>query len=297
VTNQVSVTVCLATFNGERYLRQQIDSILGQENVNVKLIVGDDGSSDATLSILNQYFENGLISEVFRFERKGISNNFSSLLKHCATSSFVAFADQDDIWDRNKLSELVGLLSQDVPSLAFCNRRLIDEKDLLIHSKTKKIVDLSFKNALVENVIPGNTSVINNKAIKLINDSNIIKVKYFDAYVYLLISAFGSIAFSEKSLISYRIHPGNAIGLGSISLRKNLSSIQAFVSAAFLMREKFAHELSAQKLGILENYLRCFETKNVAKKIFYIFTSPIRRQKRLETTAVKILSMFLKSNT
>ena len=296
MTNQVSVTVCLATFNGERYLRQQLDSILAQENVNIKILVGDDGSSDATMSILKEYLEDGLISNIFEFERKGISNNFSSLLKHCATSRFVAFADQDDIWDLNKLSELSGLLDEDVPALAFCNRRLINEKDVAINSKSKKLVDLSFRNALVENVIPGNTTVINNLAIDLINSSNINEVKFFDAYVYLLVSAFGKITFLTKSMISYRIHPGNAIGLGSINLHQNLRSMQTFVAAAYLFREKFAHQLSKEKLDILENHLRCFEAKNFIKKVAYICASPIRRQNGVETVVWKIFSTIIKKS-
>lgn len=101
----MKISVCMATYNGEKFIQQQIDSILEQLSDNDELIISDDGSIDDTISIIKKYTD----KRVFLYNNNnlnGVAHNFENALKY-ATGDFIFLSDQDDIWEKNKISCVV----------------------------------------------------------------------------------------------------------------------------------------------------------------------------------------------
>lgn len=104
-----TVAVLMATYNGERFLREQLDSLLNQKDVTVKILVRDDNSKDSTVSILEEYKSKSLL-QWYTGEHLGVEKNFLDLLRHAPEADYYAFCDQDDVWDDNKLSVAINHL-------------------------------------------------------------------------------------------------------------------------------------------------------------------------------------------
>ena len=123
-----AVAVLLSTYQGEKFLREQIDSILAQEKVRVKLTVRDDGSRDGTLAILREYEAQGRLT-LLTGPNIGYRHSFMELCKQAPEAEYYAFADQDDVWLPEKLCHAVAQLQPcgDVPALSAAEFRMTDE--------------------------------------------------------------------------------------------------------------------------------------------------------------------------
>jgi glycosyltransferase involved in cell wall biosynthesis len=211
--NRPEVTVLLATYNGERYLVEQLDSIIQQKNTDVKIIVSDDGSTDQTLNILKDY-----PIEIHQGPKNGFAANFFHLFQKADESSeYYAFSDQDDLWELDKLqraTEWLATIASDKPAL-YCARTLLVDEQLtpLGHSPLFKKTP-GFLNALVQNIAGGNTMVFNQAAYKLLRQtSNKHGVFAHDWWAYLLISgAGGAIFYDPIPSLHYRQHQANLLG-------------------------------------------------------------------------------------
>ena len=163
------VTILMSTYNGERFLNEQIDSILQQEDIEACLFVRDDGSKDKTISILEQYQE----AHVLRFyqgHNLGPAMSFMNLLMEAPATDYYAFSDQDDFWEKDKLSVAVDSLRKypDEPALYFGRTQLADKK-LNILPSPELAPKLTFGESLIHEFIPGCTMVLNNKLREIVN--------------------------------------------------------------------------------------------------------------------------------
>ena len=123
-----SVCVLLATFNGERYLPDQIESLMEQKGVSIKIFVRDDGSTDNTHKLLKKWSKKGILTW-YTGENLKPANSFMSLLKEAPIADYYAFCDQDDIWDKDKLDVAVKEMNKYDESngiLYCCGSRLVD---------------------------------------------------------------------------------------------------------------------------------------------------------------------------
>ena len=125
------ISVCMASYNGERYLKEQLDSILSQLGDKDELIVSDDGSSDKTKEIIHAYKDKRI--RFFLNQRKGIANNFENALSK-ARGEYIFLADQDDVWLAGKLDKMVEFLDKADLDVAMCNCALVDQELKIIKS-------------------------------------------------------------------------------------------------------------------------------------------------------------------
>lgn len=119
------ISVCMATFNGERYLKEQLDSILNQLGEKDELIVSDDGSGDNTQEIVHAYQDKRI--RFFHNPHNGIANNFENALSK-AQGKYIFLADQDDVWLPGKLDKMVKFLDKEGLDMAMCNCALVDQE-------------------------------------------------------------------------------------------------------------------------------------------------------------------------
>lgn len=142
------VAVLMSTYNGERYLAEQIDSILAQRNVSVHLAVRDDGSSDGTLRILEQYRQRGRL-EYHQGENAGYTESFMRLCVHAPQADYYAFADQDDVWLPNKLQDMIAQLEpyRANPALCVSEWQMVDE---MLHPVPQAAKALGFPAAAMQ---------------------------------------------------------------------------------------------------------------------------------------------------
>lgn len=105
-----SVQVVMSTYNGEKYLKEQIDSILSQEGVDVRLYIRDDGSSDRTTDILASYQEHKNV-KIEKGNNLGFAKSFLTALDECDEADYYAFSDQDDVWEKDKLSTAIEIFN------------------------------------------------------------------------------------------------------------------------------------------------------------------------------------------
>ncbi|GGB35372.1 glycosyl transferase [Sphingomonas metalli] len=129
------VSVALATYNGERWLREQLESIYAQQDVDVEIIASDDASTDGTRSILEEYRDRCGLILLPAVPNLGYKNNFARAIAAC-TAPLIALADQDDIWDADKLRSLVRELGNDL--LVHADVAMMDENGLIVAPSVRR---------------------------------------------------------------------------------------------------------------------------------------------------------------
>jgi hypothetical protein len=209
------VEVLMSTYNGERFVAEQVDSILRQTYQPLRLLVRDDGSADQTLDILRHYDDSRVL--VRAGSNLGLPDAFFRIMDDSSDDAeFWSLADQDDVWEPNKIERAVAALEPlgDEPSL-FCGRVLVvDEglKPLYPHELPKR--GPSFANALVQNIALGCTIVINRAARDLLRETWPRECVMHDAWMYLVLAGAGRVLYDEECLVLYRQHARNAVGMG-----------------------------------------------------------------------------------
>ncbi|MGB0660449.1 MAG: glycosyltransferase family 2 protein [Mangrovicoccus sp.] len=229
-----NVRILLATYNGARYLPQQLQSFAQQTHRDWQIFASDDGSTDQTMDILRQF--RGPQEQVVTLQqgpRQGFAANFLSLL--CAdnlTTGWCALSDQDDVWLPHRLENGLALLRDipdDRPALA-CARTQLVSPDLTPIRLSHSFDRFSFGNALVQNVVAGNTILLNPAAHALIRKAGQQPVPYHDWWIYQLIcGAAGVIRYDPIPALLYRQHLENIQGENR-SLAARLSRARGFGS-------------------------------------------------------------------
>ncbi len=213
------VAVFLCTHNGARHLKDQLDSVAGQQRVDLSLWVSDDNSEDATLGLLNSWRDSNpdFACTVVAGPGKGHAANFLSLAcDPTIQSEYYAYCDQDDLWDSDKLSRAVDKLSlvpDNVPAL-YCGRtRAISAGGDIIGASPLFSRTPGFANALIQNIAGGNTMVLNRRARDLLVSAGYVDVVAHDWWTYLLVSgAGGQVIYDPDPSVSYRQHRDNLVG-------------------------------------------------------------------------------------
>lgn len=257
------VTILVSSYNGSKFIKEQLDSLYNQSYPNIKILVRDDASTDATRDILLAEQAKQSIDLLIGEKNLGVTASFFELLRHVSKTNteYVAFCDQDDVWLPNKTQAAVLALSKfsECPAL-YCSRlNIVDEKlnQLDVSFKPRKI---GFGNALVENIAVGCTIVLNRKALDLLCQYRLPEEVYIhDWWCYLVISCFGQILFDDQALIQYRQHSGNSIGVASnffgVLKRKfaRLFSRKLWISEqATIFQSLFVDQLPPAERDVLE---------------------------------------------
>ena len=217
-----TINVLMTTYNGEKYLKEQIDSIFAQDCIakglaDVRLLIRDDKSTDSTVDIINDYVRRYTDKiTLIKGENIGVIKGFFTLLKECERADYYAFSDQDDYWMPNKLSvaiENIDSFSNGMPYLYSSSVTIADAQLNPIESSIdRSSIRASFENAMLENVVYGCTAVFNH------NLREIVTVEYpnytymHDWWMYLTATAFGRHYYDEQSYMKYRQHEDNAVG-------------------------------------------------------------------------------------
>ena len=204
------VQVLMSTYNGEKYLIEQVDSILAQKGVEVYILVRDDGSKDNTVNILREYKN----VEVIQAENVGVCKSFFELIDKSGEYDYYAFADQDDVWDSDKLSVAIKTLEKnsEIPAVYASNTRLVDANLSFIRNEEDN-PKTTLGSAFIKNYCTGCTMVFNHC---LINYLRIKKPEYapmHDWWVNLVCLAVGGVSYYDTSAhMNYRQHGRNVLG-------------------------------------------------------------------------------------
>ena len=218
--NKDKVTILMATYQGGSFLNEQLESISCQSHTNWKLVVSDDGSTDATWDLLTQYqsqWPKGKV-ELRKGPGSGFCRNFLSIACDPGLSTkYYAFSDQDDIWNTGKLSHAIAFLEsfEETKPALYCGRTLaVDEVGNSLWLSTHFKRPPSFRNALVQNIAGGNTMVFNEAARKLIaNAGSTVNVPSHDWWLYILVTGHGGVVkYDTTPLVEYRQHKNNLVG-------------------------------------------------------------------------------------
>lgn len=221
------VCVLMSTYNGEKYLVEQIESILAQINVDVTLVARDDGSSDSTITILNTYSEKGKLILLKDDCNLGPACSFMNLLYESKDFDYYAFADQDDIWRKEKLVTAISMIkeNENIPALYCSNQWIMVDGEITGLRFTQKM-DHGIVQAICGNVFSGCTMVFNRKLADILKQrsnrpsSNTLKTRMHDTWVIAVAECTGVVVYDENSYIEYRIHANNTVGLKKGKLKR-----------------------------------------------------------------------------
>ncbi len=211
------VCVVMSTFNGEKYLKEQVDSIMEQKDVHVILYVRDDGSKDGTVRLLKELYIGIIVEEG---KNCGAKTSFLKALSEAPDAEYYAFADQDDVWDEDKLIIAIKKIQEEelrVPGrcILYCGRtRLVDENLNAI------VTNRSSTNVTVSGFLrgqprkPAGCTMVLNKALRDEITKYIPTVfPMHDAWVYnVCLAVGGSVIYDPYPHINYRQHGNNAVG-------------------------------------------------------------------------------------
>lgn len=268
---QPLVAILLCTYNGEQFLAAQLDSIKAQTHTHWKLWVSDDGSSDSTLDILKRYQADWGADRlvITTGPHAGSTSNFFALTtNHAIQAEVYAWADQDDVWEPEKLARGVAFLKGQsaVQPLLYGTRTLLTDasNQPIGHSAlfTKPPV---FANALVQSIAGGNTMMFNYAARQLLAEAAVgANPIAHDWWAYQVISSCdGRVHYDPWPSVRYRQHGGNQIG-------SNLHPLARLLRLRLLMRGSFSgwvdgnlealavirHRMSPQSLSTLDAFVR-----------------------------------------
>lgn len=296
------VAILLTTYNGERFLEEQLNSIAQQTHRRWTLYISDDGSTDSTVAIITR-FQQRLGSHrvhLLQGPRIGFAQNFLSLVRNPNISAeFFAFCDQDDIWFSDKLERsLARLADRGAKSpTVYCSRtRLIDEAGNVIGCSPRFVRAPSFNNALVQSLAGANTMVLNEGARALLaRVPSTAPVVSHDWLCYLLVSGCGGrVLYDAEPTLDYRQHDGNLIGSNN-SMRDRLTRIRMMFSGTFrewtrknLLALRSCEELLDERSRVALARFEAARNANLLRRLYLLKKAGVYRQTGFGTVGLII---------
>lgn len=292
------VHILMATYNGESYLKEQIDSLIAQTYKNWCLTIYDDGSSDNTANIVAEYqAQHG--EEKIRFYENhpasgGAKQNFMKLIRE-NTGEYLMCCDQDDVWHPDKIEKSLKRMrrmevryGKDVPLLVYTELRVVDEKLSVIAPAFHPYMNLRTGNQLsyelIQNQVTGCTTMFNKTMqtyMARVKDSE--QILMHDHVLALVALCFGAISFIKEPLIDYRQHGDNSVGA------KDAKSPAYLMMRFKLGRQKFRDDLMAscgQAAYLLtvfdEEFAGCIESEKVILLIRYSALYTVKKSTRIK---------------
>ena len=273
ITYYPSVSVAMATYNGEQYLEEQLDSILNQTIKPAEIIVCDDGSTDSTRVILEKYQKKGHIVFFVNDKRLGFVGNFKRAVSLTNPHNYVALSDQDDVWLPAKIEAAINLMIKieinEKPAMVYSDLMLVDQdKNLLNASFRNELCEDAYRHCLETLLFGGFV----NGCTMLMNP---LMRNYFasipdrvginhDTWITFIAYTFGQAGIVDKAHILYRKHINNASEVHHFKRKNLFQKLKAEVLNAFSKNDLFKNEIITaeefystfhQKLSIEEKVL------------------------------------------
>ncbi len=297
------VQILISTYNGEKYLSQQLDSITKLSNFDeIKVLIRDDGSSDSTRDILNSYHEQ-FGFEIIYGENLGLNASMHKLISERDRScEYFSFGDQDDYWLENKVALGVEMLDKEDNSspVLYAARSFITDEKLNIKGEIMNPKRrLSFYNAMIQNVAAGHTQIANNKLCDLIEMRFSKDIIVFDYWVYTVATAFGKVVFDSTCTTLYRQHGKNVIGYETNIFQTIKNRIKRVLTTDLASKMTVQLRAFTREYGdMIPDEYRKEATKflssqtNFFKRLGYVFVTKAYRNSRLEGIIFRFMYLF-----
>ena len=299
MSDKSTVCILMSTYNGEKYIIEQLNSLLNQKDILVQILIRDDGSTDSTINIIDKYASLYEQIKIIHGKNIGVKNSFFELIKHAPNAQYYAFCDQDDIWDNNKLINAVKKMedNNDESICYFSNYRLIDQNNNIIleegnrHKRQYLLADILYSNPA-----PGCSMVLNNKLCSVLKKQITPKNTFMhDRWILLVAFLTGKIIYDNKPSFSYRQHENNTVGYNQstffMKIRKKINdiyfsrniSVENEIQEIYETYNKKIHPKYHLFIKKICNYQNSFYNK-----ISLLFDSNLKCSNRLNQLILKI---------
>lgn len=306
--NKPTVAVIMSTYNGELYLKEQIESILKQRDVKVKLYIRDDGSTDSTIEIIRDFIDQGEKRVDLELgENCGPGSSFTRKLYNTPGNyDYYAYSDQDDIWLPNKLQKAIALIKITNKQLYMSNLMCIDKNGVELGLRNTQRLDVTPYSIMVNNETNGCTMVFTNSFYKMLTDEKrrpneqLFQARHHDTWTAMIGVLTENFVYDFEYGIMYRQHENNVIGATNMMSKRKLWKIKVNKLRNKNKRNgrsKLAHEVYMKFPELLTNYpyiLACSEPKKMKNKVYLIKNYPL--YKRYGTQSFVAYLIYILSN-
>ncbi|SYX86444.1 glycosyltransferase family 2 protein [Paenibacillus alvei] len=302
---QSKVQILLSTYNGEKFLAEQLDSLLQQTYSKLLIAIRDDGSTDQTKNIIQEYTKKYPDKIKFYCEKNtGVIPSFFKLLSDyiLEEADYVCFCDQDDVWMPEKLERAIKSLersSKDIPMMYVTSTQMVTEalEPLNVWPPVPRRQP-TFYNALIENIAVGATIMMNRSAVHKLQSHmpNLEKIVMHDWWTYLVISAFGNVIYDEVPSIYYRQHQSNVIGgqkgfidkwVKKWSNYKKHRTQKILWNQAKEFERCWGAELPTEFQSALGEFL--LTNRGIVERARYAFSTRLYRQSKLDSFVFRLM--------
>ena len=293
------ITVVLATFNGARFLPEQLDSLAAQSHRPDRLVFRDDGSTDHSVEIVRSWADqHGVSLQQVTGPRLGPARSFLRALQLAEPADIFLFCDQDDIWQSDKIARAIAHLRwgyDAAPALCATRLEVVDEQ--LNHLRLSPLPQgLSFASATCESLLTGCTMAFNAAFRELLVCALPDKAAMHDWWCYLLATGVSGAAlhFDQTPTVRYRQHGGNALGAGPTGWKALRARGLRFFTRESSMRSRqlleFEHHhgaaLTHEASAVLDQLLAA--KHGLMPRLQAAFTAPIYRQTVLSNLSTRL---------
>lgn len=299
------VAVLMSTYNGEKYLREQLDSILHQSGIYLHLVIRDDGSQDRTFDIVQEYCDRFQQITFIKGPNIGCKRSFLELAQFASENlneyTYFAFSDQDDVWNDDKLFRAVTMLDgckNDNGVLYHSCYEIVDKNLNHINKSTSNVYG-TLGEALIANQSIGCSMVFDYKvlsrAVRINNCSvNDYRLPYHDVWVYLVaLASNAQVVFDDVATFKYRQHGNNEIGLGNRlkSYKLRCKNTFKYKGVKSYFAELLTQTLSSEELSVnqkLLNKVRLYRN-NIANMLSLITDSHFKTKNNIINLSFKLM--------
>lgn len=304
------VSIVMTTYNGEKYIAEQIDSILASSFQDIGIFIYDDGSKDGTVSILKQY-ESLHPDKVHVYQNKenlGVTKNFLQAVGR-TTSDYIMFCDQDDYWKSDKvvvtlkrMRHMEAQVGKDVPIVVFTDAEVVDAELNRIDQSFFRSGHLNprktdLPHLLMENKLIGCTVMLNATLRKIIAGHDLPKnAKFHDWWIALVAASIGKIGYVNQSTLLYRQHGNNVVGNSSflayiknrmMSLQKQRASLKVLQLQAEEFLSVYGNRLTDESRSDIQRFANLGKVNFIKRRIYML------RYGYLKTGIVRNIGLML----
>lgn len=305
------IDVILASYNGQKYIGEQIKSILNNfdkiDGYECRLLVSDDASSDGTCAIINE-IQDERVCLLDGNRKGGVKLNFGFLINH-TDADYIFFSDQDDVWLPNKIESFMRVFEESdsrTPLLVHSDLQVVDQNlnttsDSMFSSQNI-YTEPTLGQLLVSNSVTGCVMAINNSLLGLVKGKNLAETIMHDWYLALVAKCLGEVKFLNTATILYRQHGGNQVGSIARSgrdyfsiqkiiafVKKSKCSINETRKQAIHLLAEYGPLLKQDERKFIEEYVRSFSRWAVLKRTKLFLSKQVEKK----GTARNLIFFFL----